>query len=171
MQISGTYIAYLVHCQRQVWLKYNGLETEQESETVALGRLLHEQAYERTNKDLMLEAVYAGIPLVGKLDGANLKDGVLYEVKKSKAAEESHIWQTRFYLWLLKLSGCSNYTGLIQYPLLKKTQPVTLSPEDEVRLGEMVHAIAALFQAPLPPDRNPNRKLCAKCSFEECCYG
>ncbi len=144
---------------------------EQESEVVALGRLLHEQAYERTPKDLMLEAVYAGISLVGKLDGANLKDGVLYEVKKSKAAEESHIWQTKFYLWLLKLVGCPNYTGLIQYPLLKKTQPVVLHPEDEVRLGEMVHAIAALFRSPTPPDRNPNRKLCAKCSFEECCYG
>lgn len=171
MQIGGMLIGYYALCPRKFWLSANGILMEHESEAVALGRLLHEESYERANKDLVLNLSFEGIPLVGKLDGANLKQGILYETKKSRSAEESHIWQVKFYLWLLVLSGQSHYTAVIQYPLLKKTQAVSLTQKDEAQLASMVKEIVQLYAQPVPPDRIPSRKLCAKCAYEEWCYG
>jgi CRISPR-associated exonuclease Cas4 len=171
MYIGGTAISYFVRCKRQAWLKRNGLEMEQESDTVALGRLIDETSYARQPKDFMLEAEFKGISLVAKLDGANLREGILYETKKSPSAEESHLWQLRFYLWVLKLAGKSEWKGVLQYPKRKQIVEVQLLPEHEMRLGEMVEALVALFKAEEPPPRIAQRKFCAKCAFEEFCYG
>ncbi|MBN8587426.1 MAG: CRISPR-associated protein Cas4 [Rhodothermia bacterium] len=170
MQIGGMLLGYYNLCPRKAWLSASGIEMEQESEAVALGRLLHETSYERTDKEVLLEAVYQGVTLVGKLDGANLRDKVLYEVKKSKSAEESHIWQIKFYLWLLALSGKPEFTAEIRYPLLRKTQEVVLEEGDAEKLGEMVLRLAELLRAETPPDRILQRKFCAKCAYEEYCY-
>jgi CRISPR-associated exonuclease Cas4 len=117
-----------------------------------------------------------GTELVGKLDWADLREGVLHETKKSRAVEEAHRWQLRFYLWLLKLSGVTRadgqpYTGMLNYPVLKRTEVVELTPADEQRLAEMVAHLRRLAAAPTPPPRITRRGFCRKCAFEELCYG
>lgn len=171
--IGGMLIGYYHLCSRKAWLSMNGLWMEQESDTVALGRLIDETSYARERKDYLLEAEFQGISLVAKLDGANLRDSVLYETKKSPSAEESHIWQLRFYLWVLKLAGKTDqeaWKGVLQYPKKRQTVEVLLLPEHEAQLGAMVLAIAALFRQDEPPPRISQRAFCKKCAFEEFCY-
>ena len=117
-----------------------------------------------------------GTELVGRIDWADLREGVLHETKKSRAVEDAHRWQLRFYLWLLRLSGVTRpdgqlYAGMLNYPALKRTEPVALQPADEQRLAEMVADLAQLAARPDPPPRITNRRFCRKCAFEELCYG
>lgn len=177
MQINGTMVAYYIRCPRQAWLKFQGLEMEQESEAVALGRLIDETSYSKEKKHLHLSVdLPKDITLVGKVDWANLEDGVLHETKKSPSAEESHIWQVRFYLWLLHLSNVqqedgSPFTGEINYPKLRKIQKVELLPEHRETLRQIVTQLCELLAHETPPPRITKRKFCHKCAFEEFCFG
>ena len=175
--IGGMLISYFLVCPRKAWLSMRGLWMEQESETVALGRLLDESSYQRSNKHLTLEAVSReGIALVGKIDRANLREGVLHETKKGKACEAAHQWQLRFYLWLLRLNGVTRangqaFTGQLDYPALRRSEPVTLEAEHEKYLAQVVLQLEAIHHQSSPPPRLSRRSFCRKCAFEELCYG
>jgi CRISPR-associated exonuclease Cas4 len=170
-------VGYYAICPRKAWQSMQGLWMEQESDAVAIGRLIDQTSYVREKKAVDLLAVAPdGTELVGKLDWADLSEGVLHETKKSRAVEEAHRWQLRFYLWLLKLSGVTRadgqpYTGMLNYPALKRTEAVELTPADEQRLAEMVVNLRRLAAAPTPPPRITRRSFCRKCAFEELCYG
>lgn len=170
-------IGYLVRCPRQAWLSLHHLWMEQESDTVALGRLLGATAYSREKKELDLEVEGPGrVRLVGRIDHADLRDGVLHEVKKSPSAHEAHLWQLRFYLWLLRLADVTRadgepFTGRLDYPALRRTQEVTLDDDDIAHLAALAQRLSALAEAPHPPPRLPERKACFGCSYEELCYG
>ena len=169
-------VGYYVICPRKAWLSMRGLWMEQESEAVALGRLIDETSYERRRKEILLTAEAPdGTPLVGKVDWARLQEGTLHETKKSRAVEDAHKWQLRFYLWLLKLSGVTRadgtpFRGIINYPKLRRTEPVKLLPEHEERLAEIVAALRAIAVQETPPPRIDKRSFCKKCAFEELCY-
>lgn len=176
-RIGGMLVGYYIVCPRKAWLSMRGLEMEQESETVALGRLIGEASYSRRRaKEVMLYAdAPDGTPLIAKIDGANLREGVLHEVKKGRSCEDAHIWQLRFYLWLLRLSDITRadgqpFTGQLDYPALRRTERVELEPEHEVRLEKVIHEISRLAQAPDPPPRHPRRAFCKRCAFEDLCY-
>jgi len=169
-------IGYYVLCPRKAWLSMHGLWMEQESEAVALGRLLGDTSYARRTKERMLTATApCGTPLVGKIDGAKLSAGVLCETKRSPKAEEAHRWQLRFYLWLLALDGVTGpggaaFTGRLEYPRQRQTEDVVLTPAHKTRLAEMVDALTALARHPAPPPRKDTRSLCRKCAYEDLCY-
>lgn len=150
---------------------------EQESDMVALGRLLDEVSYPRDEKQLQIEAEAPdGTALVGKIDRMKLKQGVLHETKKSRSCEEAHIWQVRFYLWLLyrngvKRSDGSPFTGQLDYPLLKRTENVVLEAAHVAELEHTVKALCELARREAPPLALTKRDFCRKCSFEELCFG
>lgn len=150
---------------------------EQESDTVALGRLLDEDSYDRSDKHIQLEAEAPdGTALIGKIDRANLREGVLHETKKSRSCEDAHFWQVRFYLWLLYRNNVvrannTPFRGQLDYPLLRRTETVTLEPEHETDLAQTVTAIRNLATQDIPPARLTKRSFCAKCAYEELCYG
>lgn len=177
VRIGGMLVGYYLVCPRKAWLSLRGLWMEQESEAVAIGRLIDEASYRRERTDLDLEAEAPdGTRLVGRIDWANLHDGVLHETKKSPAVEEAHRWQVRFYLWLLRCAAVTRadgtpFTGMINYPKLRRTEPVELRPEHEARLAEVVTALRQLAGQPHPPPRIEKRAFCRKCAFEELCYG
>ena len=170
-------IGYYLICPRKAWLSANGLWMEQESEAVALGKLLDESSYGRDKKQIMVEAeTPQGVPLVGMIDRANLREGVLHETKKGRACEEAHVWQVRFYLWLLTLNGVRRadkkaFTGQIDYPALRRTEDVTLTAEHERQLAQWTTELQQVLLQPTPPPRISQRKFCRKCAFEELCYG
>ena len=175
--ITGTIFSYSLICPRKAWLHHKGIWMEQESEDVALGRLLDETTYRRNEKHLELHATSPGeIPLVGKLDRAKLNEGVLHETKKGRSCSEAHQWQVRFYLWLLKLNGVngtggSSFRGQIDYPALRRSEPVELTAAHEQQLENMLHNLCSLLAAKHPPARLDKRNFCKKCAFEELCYG
>lgn len=170
-------IGYYAICPRKAWQSMQGLWMEQESDAVAVGRVIGEGSYSRERKELDLTATAPdGTALVARIDWADLGEGVLHETKKSRAVEEAHRWQLRFYLWILKLSGVTRqdgepYRGTLNYPVLKRTESVDLSPEDEAHLAEIVAHLRQIASERTPPPRITRRAFCRKCAFEELCYG
>lgn len=170
-------VGYYVLCPRKAWLSINGLWMEQESTTVALGRQIDEDSYEREHKEIRLAAESpSGIPLIGKVDWAGLDAGVLHETKKSASAEEAHKWQLRFYLWLLTLNGVTGpegerFTGELNYPKQRRTEPVVLSDAHVERLQQIVQSLDELSRTRSPPPRREDSAFCRRCAFEELCYG
>lgn len=176
-RIGGMLVGYYRICPRKAWLSMRGLSMEQESEAVALGRLVDAHTYDRANKHLELEAEAPdGTPLIGKIDRANLKAGVLHETKKGRSCEDAHRWQVRFYLWLLHRNGVarpdgSPFLGQLDYPLLRKSESVSLESEHIAELAATVQAIRQVAAQDVPPPRLTKRTFCTKCAFEELCYG
>jgi len=176
-RVGGMLVGYYVLCPRKAWLSINGLWMEQESQTVALGRQVGESSYKRERKELMLTAEAPdGTPLVGKIDWADLDQGVLHETKKSASAEEAHRWQLRFYLWILALNGVTGpggepFRGEINYPRQRRTEEVQLTESHRARLREIVSSLRVLSEQGSPPPRIEERSFCRKCAFEELCYG
>ncbi len=176
IRVGGMLVGYYLICPRKAWLSMRGLWMEQESEAVALGRLVGEGSYAREKKEIMLYATApCGTPLVGKIDWARLDEGTLHETKKGRACEDAHTWQLRFYLWLLKLSGATRaggqpFRGVLNYPKLRRTEPVALEAAHEARLAEIVRALARLVAQDAPPPRLDTRAFCRRCAFEELCY-
>ncbi|MGH7503224.1 MAG: CRISPR-associated protein Cas4 [Longimicrobiales bacterium] len=175
--IGGMLVGYHALCHRKAWLSMRGLWMEQESDAVAIGRLIDEMSYARERSAVDIQATSPdGTRLVGRIDWADLRDGVLHETKKSRAVEDAHRWQLRFYLWLLKLSGVARrdgraYTGMLNYPALRRTEPVYLSADDEESLVRAVAELRRLSGQPKPPPRLAQRAFCRRCAFEEMCYG
>jgi CRISPR-associated exonuclease Cas4 len=177
LRIGGMLVGYHAVCPRKAWYSMRGLWMEQESEAVALGRLLDRTSYRRRKRPALITAEAPdGTPLVAKIDGADLRAGVLHETKKGRSCEDAHYLQLRFYLWVLKLSGVTRadgqpLTGQLDYPALRRTEPVTLDAEHEADLAETVAALARLAEQTTPPERHPRRTFCRRCAFEDLCYG
>lgn len=182
LRIGGMLVGYYVVCPRKAWLSVRGIWMEQESEAVDLGRLLDQSSYDRSEKHLTIDAEVpdpatgSAIRLVGKIDRANLRSGVLHETKKGRSCEEAHLWQVRFYLWLLLRNGvtradASPFRGQLDYPLLRRTEAVTLEPDHVTYLTNTVMAVRELAGQETPPARLTKRSFCAKCAYEELCYG
>lgn len=176
-RVGGMLVGYYLVCPRKAWLSMHGLWMEQESEAVQMGRLLDRTSYSRRRRPAMIEAEAPdGTHLVARLDGVSLRDGVLHEVKKGRSCEEAHLWQLRFYLWILRLAGVTrsdgaNFRGLLEYPALRQRLPVELGEADGRRVEEIVAGVSALEHRPLPPKRHPRRDFCRKCAYEDLCYG
>lgn len=175
-RIGGMLVGYYAVCPRKAWYSMRGLWMEQESEAVAMGRLLDRTSYRRRNRPALITAEAPdGTPLVAKIDGADLRAGVLHETKKGRACEDAHLLQVRFYLWVLALSGVTGpggrpLTGQLDYPALRRTERVELRPEGEEELARIVGALSDLSRQTAPPERHPRRSFCRRCAFEDLCY-
>lgn len=176
-RIGGMLVGYHAVCPRKGWYSMRGLWMEQESEDVALGRLLDRTSYPRRRRPALITAEAPdGTPLVAKIDGADLREGVLHETKKGRSCEDAHVLQLRFYLWVLKLAGVTRadgrpLTGQLDYPALRRSEPVALEPQHETELADTVAALARLARQPAPPERHPRRAFCRRCAFEDLCHG
>ena len=95
MNVNGTLINYYIHCPRQCYLFGNRINLEDNSETVNIGRILHEERADNENTEIALDNI--------KLD--KLTKEYLTEVKKSDADVEAAKWQLLYYLSVLKNKG------------------------------------------------------------------
>lgn len=172
MTINATLINLYNICLRECWLHANGIRMEQTSDTVADGKLLHETSYADRNvkhSELSIEANFDNIPLYGKIDFYDAKRKIIHETKHGNKVEEAHIWQVKFYLWLLKLNGIYDATGIIEYPLLRQTDKVSLEKSDETLLKNIIFDISKLLDSEICPTVL-NSKICKSCSYYELCY-
>lgn len=160
-RITGTKINYYFICQRKLWLFNRDISMEQTSNTVSIGKLIHEQSYAREKKELMIDETI-------KIDFAG-KDKVIHEVKKGKSMEKAHKFQMYYYLYYLKKKGVDNLTGCLHYPKLKKKEPVSLDAETEKELEFILVDIQRVMDQEKPPFKI-NKKFCKKCSYFELCY-
>jgi CRISPR-associated exonuclease Cas4 len=160
--ITGTLINYYFHCHRQLWLFQNNIKCEQESDTVTLGKVIHEFSYEREQKEIEIDEL--------KLDFFDVRDGVLHEVKKSDHWREAHEWQVLFYLYRLKEKGIDTIRGELNYPTVRQTVSVELTEEKEQELVDIIHHIETILGQTAPPSINVPKRLCRTCSYYELCY-
>lgn len=172
MNITATHINYFYICYRKLWLFSNGIHMEHTSETVADGKLLHETSYPQRNEkhsEFVLSANVRGVELFGKIDFYDATRKVIHETKRSNKVETAHIWQTKFYLWLLRLNEIEGATAVLEYPLLRQKESVELSDKDIQYLKHTVQEIEGLKSS----ERCPpviNSKICKSCSYYELCY-
>ena len=161
MNFTGTQINYYFICKRKLWLFTWGLEMEETSDLVLLGKLLHERGYTRRRKEVQ----------VGRVKIDFVASGCeIHEVKRSRKAEPAHLYQLLYYLYFLKRYADVDGHGVLHYPLLRRTVNVELS-EDKIReLDLLLEDMNRVLSNPKPPE--PVKvPYCRRCSYSELCWG
>ena len=168
LHISGTEVHYYVLCPRKLWWYSHGLEQEHVTggvgqENVALGTLLHQESYpDKACKDILIDGLI-------RLDFT--EDGKIHEIKKSKGGEKATLYQILYYLYYLKHVKDIETTGMIDYPLQKRREAVTLTPAHEVDIDQILAGIQTVRQQPVPPPVPRPMSLCRQCAYQELCWG
>jgi CRISPR-associated exonuclease Cas4 len=157
---TGTQVNYYVICKRKLWLFSRNVRMEQESELVKLGKLVHESSYRRT-KELTLGNI--AVDFIKKGDQL-----VLHEVKKTRKMKKAHVTQMLYYLYYLKQKGVEA-AGKIDYPKIRKTEDVELTPEREREVENILQSITEILSRGKPPEVEKKR-ICRKCSYFEFCW-
>lgn len=172
MNLTGTHINYYRLCPRKLWLFANNIQMEQTSDLVADGKVIEEESYQqRSDRYSQIEVFYEfeGVSLSGKIDFFDVKNRVIHETKRSNKVEEAHIWQVKFYLWLMKLNEIEAEKGIIEYPKMRETETVYLTDADSEYLERTVLEIQNLIlDEHCPPVINA--KICKSCSYYDFCY-
>ena len=167
-RISGTEVHYYVLCTRKLWWHSHGLEQENlkgnvAQENVALGALLHETSYPaQTRKDILIDGLL-------RIDFT--EDGEVHEIKKSKGGEQATRYQLLYYLYYLKHVKQVETTGVIDYPLQRKREKVTLTPELEADIERILAQLEIVRAQPIPPLVPKPMSLCKMCAYQELCWG
>ncbi len=160
MMITGTEFNYYHICWRKLWLFSHGIQMEQTSDNVLLGKLIHEHSYQRERKEILID---------GKIKIDFMDDEAVHEVKKSNRMEESHIGQVLYYIYCLRQKGVDIRKGIINYPKQRRTTEVQLTPEKEIEIRDTIEKVKETEALETPPDVL-NQKICKKCGYEEFCY-
>lgn len=170
--ITATHINYYRLCKRKLWLFANHIQMEQTSDLVADGKLIEEESYlQRSERysQVELSVPFEGINLTGKIDFFDTCDRVVHETKRSNKVEVAHIWQVKFYLWLLQLNEIEAEKGVIEYPRLREKEDVFLEQSDINYLQTTVKKIEQLLKSEYCPPVI-NAKICKSCSYYDFCY-
>jgi len=133
---------------------------EETSDLVLLGRLLHERGYTRRRKEVQVGRVK--IDFVGS--GCEI-----HEVKRSRKAEDAHLYQLLYYLYYLKRHAGVKGRGVLHYPLLRRTVDVELSDERTGKLESVIKDIGRILSEANPPVA-VKIGYCRKCSYNELCW-
>lgn len=172
MNLTATHINYFRLCKRKLWLFANHIQMEQTSDLVADGKLIEEESYlQRSERysQVELSVPFLGINLTGKIDFFDSLNRVVHETKRSNKVEVAHIWQVKFYLWLLQLNDIEAQKGVIEYPKLREVEEVFLDQSDIDYLQTAVKEIELLAKSPNCPNVI-NAKICKSCSYYDFCY-
>jgi CRISPR-associated exonuclease Cas4 len=164
MHITGTHFAYFLICRRKLWLFANNLQMEQESDLVLEGKLLHETAYPNRSKKFK-EIEIGGV----KIDFYDTRTKLIHEIKKSDKMEESHIWQVKYYIFILQSHGIDCRGAVIEYPKLRQTNDVMLSVIDIQTLGNFQKEITDIIQSDTCPAVKKT-KACTNCAYHDFCF-
>jgi len=160
LNYTGTQVNYYFICKRKLWLFSHGLEMEETSDLVLLGKLLHERGYARRRKEVQVGRIK--IDFVGS--GCEI-----HEVKRSRKAQDAHLFQLLYYLYYLKRYARVDGKGFLHYPLLRRTMNVELTEADTKRLESVLEEIHTILTNPNAP---PAVKIpyCRRCSYSELCW-
>ena len=161
MNITGIIIYYYFICKKKLWYFINQINMEQNSELVAIGKILDEDSYKKEKKEILID---------NTINIDFIKNGaVLHEVKKTKSIEEAGIWQIKYYMYYLEKKEVKNIKAKIDYPLLRETKEIILSDSDRKVLDDVIQDIEKLINEESIP-KKINSKICKKCSYYDLCY-
>ena len=158
--ITGVQVNYYFICKTKLWLFSHCTTMEHTSDTVHLGKLVHEKSYRGTEQ---VSIGRISIDFVEKGDKM-----ILHEVKKSKSMEKAHSYQLLYYLYDLSKRGI-NAEGVINYPLMRRKESVVLTPDTEKDIEKILEDIREIVREETPP-KPEKKKYCRKCSYFELCW-
>lgn len=164
MLITGTHFNYYFLCKRKLWLFAKGISMEHTSDLVFEGKLVQETTYPQ-RPERFEEVEIDGV----KIDFYDAKNKIIHEIKKSDKVEEAHEWQVKYYIFILEKNGIDNVSGILEYPLLRRTNKVFLSSIDKEKISEIITEIQKIIESEKCPD-TINSKICKSCSYYEFCY-
>ena len=157
--VSGMIYEYYHVCKRKTWYAANGISMEEENESVQIGKLIDETAYNRERKHILVD-VRACIDF--------LKDKTIYEIKKSSAEKQASIAQIKYYLYIL-WENSVEATGELRIPKENLIEKVTLAENDVAEIEKALSDILTLTaESKVPPVEN--KPICKKCAYYELCY-
>jgi len=164
MNITGTHFNYYQICHRKLWLFSNGIQMEHTSDLVYEGKLIHETTYPQRSER------YEEIEIGGiKIDFFDHKNNVIHEIKKSDAREEAHVWQLKYYIYVLEQHGVEGVSGILEYPKMRQTEEVYLTEPDRVIIKEMEKKIEKMISSEECPQRL-KQSSCKNCSYYDFCW-
>jgi len=164
MNITGTHFNYFHICHRKLWLFANGIAMEHTSDAVYDGKLIHENSYPQ-RAERYQEVEIAGI----KIDFYDQKNKVIHEIKKTDKIEDAHEWQLKFYIYTLEKLGIDGVSGVLEYPVLRKTNKIYISDSDRVQIEDDKKNIADIIEKEKCPEVIKS-KICKNCSYFDFCY-
>jgi len=162
--MTGTHIAYFHLCHRKLWLFHNSIQMEHTSELVAEGKFIGETSYPQ-RAERWQEIQIEGI----KIDHYDAVQHIVREVKKSNKKEEAHIAQVKYYLHVLRRNGIAATKAILEYPKLRITEEVTLTPEDAAEVTQWEQEVEAIISREVCP-LVINKPMCKKCAYYDFCY-
>jgi CRISPR-associated exonuclease Cas4 len=137
---------------------------EHTSDLVYEGKLIHETSYPQRPER------YEELEIDGcKIDFYDARNKIVHEIKKSDKMETAHEWQLKYYIYVLERNGIKGVTGILEYPVLRKTSCIELTDEDRLKIGEMEKEIQELIEAEGCPSGITD-KICKNCSYYDFCY-
>lgn len=158
---TGTEVGYYFVCVKKLWWFAHGVEMEHENDRVRMGRLVHKESYGRRKKELNVDDRIV-------LDWR--EDGVIHEVKLTDSMERAHEMQLLYYLYYLKQKGVEGLSGQIDYPKLRETKRVELTPEREREIEAALTEMTSIVSARRAPTVEW-MKICRACSYADLCWG
>lgn len=163
--ITGTMVAYFFICQRKLWLFSKGLNLENISGNVDVikGKILHESRFKReSHKEFAFDTV--------KIDFLRFGEHVfVHEVKKSKKFEKAHIWQIKYYIYLLRKQNINCSSGVIHYPATMRKVEVEWKESDDLHMEQTLKDVNLTMRRSVPP-AVLNKKMCSRCAYFDFCY-
>lgn len=161
--VTGTLISYYFYCKRRLWLHANEIRLEDNSEDVGEGRLIEDVSYpERSERfeQIQIENI--------KIDYYDAHNKVIHEIKKSNKFHETHIWQIKYYIYVLMQNEINGVTGILEYPQIRKVEKVFLSSRDVTELDEITNSIVNIIKGSCPIIEKTHK--CKNCSYYDFCW-
>lgn len=159
-EFTGVQVNYYFVCHRELWLFSHGINMEHNSDRVRLGKIVHEESYQRRRKEIDID---------GKIVLDWREDGCIHEVKLSDKMEDAHEMQLLYYLYYLKLKGVEGLRGQIDYPKLRQTKIVELDEKNELKIEQALEEIKRIVELTRAPEVKW-MKICRSCSYSELCW-
>ncbi len=157
MSIRGIEVYYYAVCKRKLWLFHRGIGFEEQYDRVQEGKVLHEYAYGKLEKEINID----DMAVVDAVDGEWIR-----EVKISSKMESADRLQMLYYLYLLQQRGVEK-KGLLSYPKEKKTIEVILGLDEHLEVLAALEGVQHILDGTLPRYRKV--KICAKCAYRDFC--
>ena len=164
MTITGTHFNYYNVCKRKLWLFFNGIAMEHNSDLVYEGKMIHEDSYPQRSER------YEELEIDGiKLDFYDARNKVIHEIKKSDKMEAAHDWQLKYYIYVLERNGVEGVSGILEYPTLRQTQKVELTNADREQIVCIEADIIRIIDSEQCPKAVKSR-ICKQCSYFDFCF-
>jgi len=138
---------------------------EHTSDLVYEGKLVHEDSYPQRS------VKYEEVEIDGiKVDFYDARNRAIHEVKKSNKVEKAHEWQLKYYMYVFERNGIEGVTGILEYPLLRKTSEVILSDIDREEIERMRKEIEVILSSEECPEACTRKGICRNCSYYDFCF-